>query len=381
MKKRILAGVCAAALALSLAGCGGEETVETAPIGTAVETATVERGEMATENTLSGQVVADKAVYVVPMAQGTVSGLSIQVGDTVTKGQRLFQIDTSTVTASYGALSSTYAATKEASEQGLKNAEIALETAQTNLYNTQQLYAIGAASQFELTQAEDAVKQAENSIAQAKASMQASLAQIQSSMASIGAQAANGNVTAPCDGLVTAVSVVNGGMGGGSAAVTIAEGGRTRVSVSVSESIYGQLKVGDTASVSVPSVSSEPYTGMIASIDVAANPQTALYEVRLYTPAGTEYPIGSFADVTFYSDKREDVVRIPTESILNDEETRYVFVVNDDKATARRVEVQTGLVGTEMTEITSGLTGGETLVVKGQSYLDDGSAIRIVSEG
>lgn len=380
MKKRILAGVCALSLALSLAGCGAEEVEEAAPIGTAIEVETVERGDMATENTLSGQVVADKTVYVVPMAQGEISGLTVQVGDTVTEGQQLFRVDTSTITASYGALSSSYSATKDMTDQAIKNAEIAVESAQTNLYNTQQLYAIGAASELELTTAEDALQQAQNALAQAKASQTASLAQIQSSMSSIGAQAANGNVTAPCSGLVTAVSVVNGGIAGGSPAITIAEGGRTRVSVSVSESIYGQLQVGDTASVTVPSVSEEPYIGMIASIDVAANPQTALYEVRLYTPAGTEYPIGSFADVTFYSDRREDVVRIPTEAILNDDETRYVFIVNDDRETVSRVTVETGLIGTDMTEITAGLTGGETLVVKGQSYLDDGAAIRIVSE-
>ena len=33
-----------------------------------------------------------------------------------------------------------------------------------------------------------------------------------------------------------------------------------------------------------------------------------------------------------------------------------------------------------MTEITAGLSGGETLVTRGQSYLTDGSLVRVVGE-
>ena len=47
--------------------------------------------------------------------------------------------------------------------------------------------------------------------------------------------------------------------------------------------------------------------------------------------------------------------------------------------TAKKVTVQTGVVGDGVTEITGGLTGGETLVTKGQSYLSDGAAVRVVS--
>ena len=403
MKHRILSLALAGALLAMLTACGGGDGAEedgstsasAAPIGVAVEVSTAERGMMATENTLSGQVIADKSVAVVPLAQGTVSGLSVEVGDTVEEGQLLFTIDTSTVTAGYGALSTSYAATQEMTDQAIKNAEIgienaqlALDNAQTNLYNTQQLFLIGAASQMELDAAVDAVtqatygvEQAQNGLAQAQASQKSSLAQIQSSMSSMGAQAQNGKVKAPCGGLVTSVSVVNGGVGGGGAAMMIAEGGRTRVSVSVSESIYGQLRVGDTASVLVPSISPEPYTAQIASIDIAANPQTSLYEVKLYTPEGQDYPIGSFADVTFYSDRRDDVVNIPTEAILTSGSEKFVYTVDASGGTATRVTVSTGLVGERTTEITSGLTGGERIVVKGQSYLEDGAAVRVVSEG
>lgn len=435
MKKRFFALLLTAAILASFTACGSKddstdasasaegEAAASVPIGTAVEVASAERGSMATQNTLSGQVVADKTVAVVPMAQGTVSDLEVEVGDTVEEGDLLFNIDTSTVTAGYGALTSSYEATKEMTDEAIKNAEIgienakigkanaelalnnaniALQNAQTNYYNTQQLFWVGAASQMELDAAEDAlvqaqagvdqaqsaveqaefgIQQAESGVTQAQASQKSSLAQIESSMSSMGAQAKNGRVKAPCSGLVTSVSIVNGGFAGGSAAMTIAQGGRTRVSVSVSESTYGKLKVGDTASVSIPSMLEEPYTAEIAYIDIAANPQTALYEVKLYTPDEITVPIGTFAEVTFFSDRREDVVRVPTEAILNDNDQKYVYVLNNDRTTVTQTMVTTGLVGETQTEITSGLTGSETVVVKGQSYLSDGAAVRVVGEG
>ena len=61
---------------------------------------------------------------------------------------------------------------------------------------------------------------------------------------------------------------------------------------------------------------------------------------------------------------------------MTDGEEQYVFVVNN--GVAAKVAIQTGLVGDGVTEVTGGLTGGESLVVKGQSYLSDGTAVRIV---
>ena len=99
--------------------------------------------------------------------------------------------------------------------------------------------------------------------------------------------------------------------------------------------------------------------------------------MRLYTPSGVNYPIGAFADVTFFTNRRTDTVTIPSDAILTNGEIQYIYTVTG--TTAHKVEIETGVVGAGVTEVTSGLSGGETLVVKGQSYLSDGAAVRIVS--
>ena len=53
--------------------------------------------------------------------------------------------------------------------------------------------------------------------------------------------------------------------------------------------------------------------------------------------------------------------------------------MDEGGTTAKRVTVETGLVGKTQTEITSGLSEGDRVVTKGQSYLSDGSAVRVVT--
>lgn len=376
--KKITAAVLAAALLCGLTACGGEDAVAAAPKGTAVEVAAVERTDMASKNTVNGMVTAKNTVAVVPMLSGLVEELNVAEGDQVTEGDVLLRIDTSAVTGTYGALASSYSSSKAAVNAGIEAAQTQLELAKTNYENTLALFQIGAASQLEVDSAKAQYDSAKLQIEQARAQGNASLASIQAQMNQITTQAGLGTVTAPVSGKVVSVSAAVGAMAGQSAAVIIAEGGETRVAVSVSENMLSAIRVGDKAELRLSSLSDEVYEAEIESIALMVNQQTGLYDVELIPPAGLDCPIGLFATVTFYTDRRADVVAVPTEAILNDGEEQYVFVLEGENA--HRVAVETGLVGEELTEITAGLAGGETLVVKGQSYLTEGSLVRVVGE-
>jgi hypothetical protein len=67
--------------------------------------------------------------------------------------------------------------------------------------------------------------------------------------------------------------------------------------------------------------------------------------------------------------------------VLNQEDERFVFLVDETKAPygqARTVPVQVGLVEGPNTEIISGLKVGELLVTTGMDYLQDGSEVEMV---
>lgn len=376
--RRIAAAALAAALVLGLAACGKEEEEAVEIKGTAVEVMTVGTTDLSSSSTVNGMVAAKSTVPVVPMLAGKIQKLTVSEGDMVNKGDLLMQVDTSTVTGTYGALSSSYASSKQAVDAGIAAAETQLDLAKTNYENTKALFEIGAASQLEVDSAKAQYDSAQLQIEQARAQGNASLASIRAQMDQIGTQAGLGTVTAPCSGKVISVSVVEGGVAGQSAAIVIAEDGETRISVSVSENLLSGIAVGDKAELRISSVTDEVLEAEVETIAPAINAQTGLYDVELIPPAGLDCPIGVFAEVTFHTDNREGVVAIPTETILNDGESQYVYTL--EGTTAHRVEVETGLVSADLTEITAGLTGGETLVSRGQSYLTEGALVRIVGE-
>lgn len=384
MKKRILAALLAASMALC-AGCGSQsdDTAEDdqTPSGTAVEVTEVTQGAMSTEYSVNGKVAADNEVQVFPMLAGQVLTLSVSEGDKVSKGQTLLSVDTSTVTSTMSSLRESYNATKTATDKAIENAQISVQQAQLAVENTEALLEAGAAAEQDLTKAKQGLEQAQAGVAQARAQQAASLAQIQASMDQINKQASLGTVTAPCAGTVTTVNVVQGGMASSAQpAVVIAEDSRVKIKASVSEDVFAGLHVGDSAGVQISVLSDEVKTAKILSLPAAANQQTNLYDVSVSVPDGSDPAIGSFATVIFYTDRRENTLSVPTECVLtgNDNE-RYLFTVDEGGTTAKRVTVATGLVGKTQTEITSGLTAGDRVVTKGQSYLSDGSAVRVVT--
>lgn len=384
MKKRILAALLAASMALC-AGCGSQsdDTAEDdqTPSGTAVEVTEVTQGAMSTEYSVNGKVAADNEVQVFPMLAGQVLTLSVSEGDKVSKGQTLLSVDTSTVTSTMSSLRESYNATKTATDKAIENAQISVQQAQLAVENTEALLEAGAAAEQDLTKAKQGLEQAQAGVAQARAQQAASLAQIQASMDQINKQASLGTVTAPCAGTVTTVNVVQGGMASSAqSAVVIAEDSRVKIKASVSEDVFAGLHVGDSAGVQISVLSDEVKSAKILSLPAAANQQTNLYDVSVSVPEGSDPAIGSFATVIFYTDRRENTLSVPTECVLtgNDNE-RYLFTVDEGGTTAKRVTVETGLVGKTNTEITSGLNEGDRVVVKGQSYLSDGSAVRVVT--
>ena len=150
-----------------------------------------------------------------------------------------------------------------------------------------------------------------------------------------------------------------------------------KVTAMVSEALLPLLHEGDTVLVSLSSISAE-VSGTIRSLSETANQQTRLYTVSIDIPQDTQgLASGLFADITFYTDTSANAVVVPTEAILTSSGTQYLFTVEND--TAKYVAVETGLVGDGVTEITNGLSGGETIVTVGQQYLSDGDAVRVVN--
>jgi len=393
MKKRMLSAALALAV-LTLTACGNEtispsasdeassQTGTSAPAGVAVQVREVTLENVSTENRVSGKVIAENQHAIMVAATAKCTDVYVEAGDTVQAGDRICTLDLASTLSSYNAASINYDSLLQQFNAQKTILDKQIQMAEDNLNNLKALYEIGAASRLEIDNAELTLIQAKSGRDSALAQIEAGLQSGKSSLEQLKQVLENvdksGHVLAPVSGLVTSLSAVKDGYVSASSPVAIIEGaGQMEVKVSVSETLVPKLTVGGEADISVSAIG-RTFTGTIRSVEKSANFQTQLYTVTLGIPSEvTGLLAGMSADVNFRTDTAESAVVVPTEAILSSAGEQFVYIA--DNGLARRVVVTTGLAGSGVTQITSGLAGGEQLVVVGQTYLSDGDAVRIVS--
>ena len=382
-RNRITALVLTAALALSLTACGGKEAAEEAPAaGTAVQVVTVAQDSIATENKVSGKVSADNESTIMVATSAKCTAVYANAGDEVSAGDIICTLDLGSTLSSYNAATISYNSSVQSYQDQKAVFDAQINLYQKNVDDLKALFEIGAASQVEIDQAELQLKSAiatrNSTLSQLEAGMQSYKSNVEQLSTALENVDSKGNVIAPISGTLVTMNAVENSYVSTSMPVAVIDGAdQMKVVVSVSETLVPKLTAGDTADVYVSSID-QSFTATIRSVERAANMQTKLYTVTLGIPADvTGLLSGMFADVTFHTDVSENTIVVPTEAILTSNDVQYVYVVEDD--TARYVEVTTGLTGSGVTEITSGLTAGQQLVTVGQAYLADGDPVRIVT--
>ena len=382
--KQLAAMLLAAVMTASLAGCGKtEETAEAeGPAGVAVQVTEAAADTISTDNKVSGKVTADNESTIMAAVTAKCTAVYKNAGDTVSAGDIICTLDLASTLSSAAAADISYQSTVQSYNDQKAILDKQVSMAADNVANTKALFEIGAASQLEVDQAElnyqNAVAGRNSALAQLEAGMQNAKSGVEQLDTALENVDAEGNVLAPQSGTLVTMNATEGSYISNSMPLVVIDGAdQMKVTASVSEALVPKLTVGDKAEVSV-SAADATFTATIRSVERAASMQTKLYTVVLTVPADVGGLMsGMFADVTFRTDTAENTIVVPTEAILTSNHVQYVFVVED--GAAKYVEVTTGLTGSGVTEVTSGLTEGEQLVTVGQAYLSDGDPVRVVS--
>ena len=97
MRKSMRLAVCAAlAFSMIVSGCGSQgSSVTKEESSVVVDVVSVQKDTLTLSNQFVGTVAPEESVYIIPMAQGTVTNTYFEVGDTVRAGDVLFEIDDS----------------------------------------------------------------------------------------------------------------------------------------------------------------------------------------------------------------------------------------------------------------------------------------------
>ena len=149
-KKRTLAALLAAVLALSLSACGGSGAPEEETInpGVAVQVQEIGADTIYTENTVSGQLVAEDQSTIMVAVSAKCTAVYAEAGDEVQAGDMLCTLDLGSTLASHNAASINYRSSAQSynDQAAVFAKQIAL--AEKNVQDLKELFEIGAASQL-----------------------------------------------------------------------------------------------------------------------------------------------------------------------------------------------------------------------------------------
>lgn len=388
MKRRLTAALLAVMLVLSLSACAAQEEQpsqgEEVEAGVAVRTVTIGTETIATENKVVGKIGAEDEATIMVGSSAKCTAVYKNAGDTVQAGEKIAALDFGATIANYNAARIGYNSAVQSYNDQKAIFEKQVKLAEDNVANTKALFEIGAASQLEIDQAElnyqSAVAGMNGTLAQLESGIQSAKSGLEQLGIIMDNMDLSGNVIAPISGTLVTLNVTEGGFTSSSMPVAVINGAdQMKITTQVSETLVPQLQMGDEATVYVSSAD-KTFSAVIRSVDRAANYQTQLYTVTLSIPADvTDLISGMSAEVTFHTDISENTIVIPTEAILTGTDGQYVFVAED--GVARRCPITTGLTGSGVTEVLTGVSAGEELVTVGQAYLVDGSAVRVVGGG
>lgn len=339
MKKTTFSFAALAVTAL-LAACGSKpqatETASTAvaEVKPAVKVAQVSVRPVDQVRDYVGTVQAEVKNNIAPQAPGRIAKIFVEVGDHVTKGQKLVQMDAA----------------------NLQQLTLQIENQKVDFARIKELYAVGAVSKAEFDNMKMSLEVAET---QYKNIME------------------NTQLLSPIDGIVTARNYDNGDLYAGAAILTVEQIRPVKLMVNVSENYYSKVEKGDKAAITLDALPGETFTAIVSLKYPTINASTHTFPVEL-TLANKDEKVrpGMFARAQINFGTENHVV-VPDVAIVKQPGSgeRFVYVYNNGKVSYVKVELGQRL--NDAYELLGGVADGATVVVAGQGRLTDGIEVRV----
>ena len=302
---------------------------------------------------MTGTVHAWQDVIIASEVGGyRVAEVFVDVGDRVTKGQRLVAMSRALLEA------------EVATKQAMLNQRVAeLANAQSALDRAASLAAMNVLSQADLDRLTSEQLASRSRLESARADLETSELRLKFT-----------DVTAPDDGVITSRTVTVGQIAqAGNEMLRLLRNGRIEWRGEAPETRLADLKPGQA--VKIMTADGKPFLGSIRVVapTISAGDRTALVYVDL--PPDDRLRPGMFARGEIEIG-RGPAYTVPLESIVSNDGYSYVFVLGSDNTVARR-RIETGAVQAGSIEVVSGVAGGEMIVNKGAGFLKDGDFVNV----
>lgn len=377
--------------ALALAGGAAyrltrpEEAVETTPLPT-VSVTSPEIASIGIETSLIGQMVPGDLYYVTPKAAGEIREIYVEQGDFVEEGDPICEIDNQKQI--------------DAAKISLDSAQVSVDTyqdsvatAKTNLDRMAALLNTGDISSQTYEQTKAAYDQAVAGLEGAKLQLEAAQLQYDT-------QVEYATVTAPVSGKIESESMEINALAAQSTQLCVISGDSAKkVQFGVTDRLLPAFSLGETIRVEKQG---ETYEGTISSISTMVSAASGLYPLEAAVADNGAIPSGASVKVYFTSEKAEDVLTVPTDAVYYDGGKNYVYTVSEiskeelsdsgsgtvatvmegnTPAEVHKIEVETGLSDGERTEIRSGISQEDTVILTWTNQLYEGAQVQVLSAG
>ena len=341
--KTIFRSIAAVLTVVLAASCGnsaskGAQQAETvvAEVAPTVSVEQVTVREVPQLATYTSTVQAYVKNNIAPQMAGRITKINVEIGDFVTKGQVLAEMD----------------------KTSLLQAQLQLQNQEVELQRLKTLYEAGGISKSDF----DAIELAYNVAKSQVENLQE-----------------NTVLRSPVNGVVTARNYDAGDMYAMSAPIyTVEQIKPVKLLVSISESEYTKVKKGDSVEITADAVPGKEFYGKVGKIYPTIDPATRTFtaEVVVDNNYNTLRP-GMFARVTVDFGSNHNVV-IPDVAVVKQQGSgeRFVYVLNADGTVTYQEIVLGRRMGTEY-EVLEGLSDGAKIVTGGMIRLKDGIKVTV----
>lgn len=338
-----------------------------------VETTTVQvvtPTQASTVLTATGYTYARSRAAVGAKIVGRVVELRVEEGDKVERGQILAVLDSADLSA----------AVRQAQARVLE-AQAQVADARRESNRQQRLVDSGVGAQADLDAATTRLEVTQAQLGTAEAELASAQARLDYAV-----------VRAPIDGVIIEKNVEVGEMvapGGFTSQqstgsiVRIADPASLEVEADINESYIARLRLGQPAAVAVDAVPGVTYHGSLRQIVPTADRQRAVVQVKVTVDDRDARLVPDMScNVTFLEEgtnaeqlRAAPKVVIPSAAVAREGQAAYVWVVRDGRV--RKTAVVLGEAQADLVTVTSGVSGGETIVREGAGKLRDGARVRM----
>lgn len=288
----------------------------------------------------TGQIEAVSSVELRPEVDGRLVSIEVREGSLVTTGQALFKVDDAELKAQ------------------VARAEAERDLAVQALNRTKQLLAEKAAAPADLERAEAQARSTEASLALLQLRLDRTV------------------VRAPFAGVAGARMVSVGDyVSSATRLITLQTVNPQRASFQVPERYADRLAVGQVVRFQVAALPGKDFQGRVDFVDPQVQLPGRTITVKAVVPnPSRQLQAGMFIEARLATEVRPNAVVIPEDAITLIQHGAFVWVVQDNKASRRQVDLGVRTPG--FVEIRSGVEPGALVVVGGLERLTEGAAVQ-----